>query len=201
MTKPQTQDTEYIETVLSRTLIGYMRVSTDDQDVEMQRQALDRAGVLAGDIYSDHITGAKVVRPGLDAALARLQAGDTLVVWKLDRLGRQVRHLYNLVLGLQERGIGFKSVTESFDTTTAMGKAMFGMLCVFAEMERDNIKLRVKTGMAVKKAQGVRMGRPVVPFYDHAAARRDIKGGMVLEEACGKHGFSMSTARRLRRSA
>lgn len=184
------------------TLIGYMRVSTDDQDLTLQRTALVAAGVAPGDIYMDEgISGYSRKRPGLNEALARLHAGDTLVVWKLDRLGRGMLHLIEMVEGFVSRGVAFRSLTEEWDTSSPMGKAMFRIGCVFAELERDMIRMRVKAGMASRMAAGVRMGRPVVAFYDRGSAISDIVDGMSLEEACRVHGFSMSTARRLKRGA
>src|SRR3954463_2001064 len=101
-------------------LIGYARISTQDQNLDLQRDALQKAG--CEQIYTDRVSGTKDNRPGLTDALSHLRSGDTLVVWRLDRLGRSLRHLLDTVTGLQERGIGFKSLQESIDTTTSGGK-------------------------------------------------------------------------------
>src|SRR5918912_2252707 len=103
-------------------LIGYVRVSTDEQHLDLQRDALLKAGVAAKDIYTDKVTGVKSERPGLQAALTHLREGDTFVVWRLDRLGRSLKHLIETITVLQEKGIGFKSLTENIDTTTSGGK-------------------------------------------------------------------------------
>ena len=104
-------------------LIGYARVSTDDQNLDLQRDALDKAGCER--IFTDHISGTKARRPGLEEALSHLRSGDTLVVWRLDRLGRSLRHLIDTLTELQENGIEFKSLSESIDTTTSGGKLIF----------------------------------------------------------------------------
>src|ERR671935_669152 len=102
-------------------LIGYARVSTNEQNLDLQRDALRKAGVAAKDIYTDKITGTTAQRPGLEQALSHLRAGDTLVVWRLDRLGRSLKHLIETVTKLEKRGIGFKSLTENIDTTPPGG--------------------------------------------------------------------------------
>src|SRR3954468_12402149 len=116
-------------------LIGYARVSTEDQNLDLQRDALKKAG--CEEIYTDKVSGTKARRPGLEQALSHLRAGDTLVVWRLDRLGRSLRHLIDTVTELQERGIGFKSVTETIDTTTSGGKLIFNIFASLAEFERE----------------------------------------------------------------
>lgn len=138
--------------------IGYARISTDKQDHALQTQALHKAG--CDRVFTDTISGKTTTREGLDACLAALNEGDTLVVWKLDRLGRRVVHLKEMVEGLQERGINFQSLQEEINTKTAVGKLFFHLLCVFAEFERDLISERVKAGLAATRANGKTLGRP-----------------------------------------
>jgi DNA invertase Pin-like site-specific DNA recombinase len=139
-------------------LIGYARVSTDDQNLDMQRDALEKAG--CEQIYTDRVSGTKDNRPGLTVALSHLRSGDTLVVWRLDRLGRSLRHLIDTVTGLQERGIGFKSITESIDTTTSGGKLVFHIFGALAEFEREIIRERTQAGLVAARARGRNGGRP-----------------------------------------
>src|SRR5215471_13361857 len=120
-------------------LIGYARVSTNEQHLDLQRDALLKAGGTAKDIYTDKVTGVKADRPGLTLALSHLREGDTLVVWRLDRLGRSLRHLIETVTTLKEQGISFKSLTENIDTSTATGTLVFQIFGALAEFERNLI--------------------------------------------------------------
>lgn len=139
--------------------IGYARVSTQEQTLNLQRDALRVAGCET--IFDDQgVSGAKANRPGLDAAFAALQPGDVLVVWKLDRLGRSLRHLIDTLRDLSDRGIGFYSIQDAIDTTTAGGRLYFHIMGALAEFERDLISERTKAGMAAAKARGVHVGRP-----------------------------------------
>jgi DNA invertase Pin-like site-specific DNA recombinase len=141
-------------------LIGYARVSTKDQDLALQLAALKAAGVAAKDIYTDKASGKLSQRPGLDKALARLEPGDTLVVWKMDRLGRSMIHLVETVTALGERDIGFRSLSETFiDTTTNGGKFIFHVFAALAEFERGLIRERTKAGLDEARAKGHRGGR------------------------------------------
>src|ERR671939_175207 len=106
-------------------LIGYARVSTNEQNLDLQRDALIKAGVAAKDIYTDKVTGVKAERPGIQAALSHLRAGDTFIVWRLDRLGRSLKHLIETVTKLKEQGVAFKSLTENIDTSSSGGKLVF----------------------------------------------------------------------------
>src|SRR3954471_24173172 len=126
-------------------LIGYARVSTDDQNLDLQRDALENAG--CEQIYTDNVSGTKARRPGLENALSHLRLDDTLVVWRLDRLGRSLRHLIDTVTELQEKGICFKSLTESIDTTTSGGKLIFHIFGALAEFEREIIRERTQAGL------------------------------------------------------
>ena len=139
-------------------LIGYARVSTDEQNLDLQLSALKQAE--CEQIYTDKVSGTKATRPGLTDALSHLRSGDTFVVWRLDRLGRSLRHLIDTVTDLQERGIGFKSLTEAIDTTTSGGKLVFHIFGALAEFEREIIKERTRAGLTAARARGKTGGRP-----------------------------------------
>ena len=146
-------------------LIGYMRVSKSDgsQTTDLQRDALLAAGVDPGHLYEDKASGKSEDRPHLDACLKALRSGDTLLVWKLDRLGRNLRHLVNIVHDLTARGVGLKVLTgqgAAIDTTSAQGKLVFGIFAALAEFERELISERTKAGLESARARGRRGGRP-----------------------------------------
>jgi DNA invertase Pin-like site-specific DNA recombinase len=141
-------------------LIGYARISTLDQTLNLQQDALAKAGCHK--IFTDTISGAKAERPGLDKALQYIRPGDTLVVWRLDRLGRSLPHLIATITALQEKQIGFKSITENIDTTTSGGKLIFHIFGALAEFERDIIKERTQAGLLAARARGRTGGRPKV---------------------------------------
>ena len=145
-------------------LIGYTRVSKADgsQVLDLQRDALLAAGVSERHLYSDSASGKKDDRPGLAACLQALREGDTLVVWKLDRLGRSLRHLVNVVHDLTSRGVGLRVLTgqgAAIDTTTPAGKLVFGIFASLAEFERDLISERTRAGLASARARGRKGGR------------------------------------------
>jgi len=137
--------------------VGYARVSTDDQTLALQQDALQQAGCK--EIFTDTISGTKAERPGLDEALRFLREGDTLVVWRLDRLGRSLKYLIEVMTTLTERRIGFRSLTEQIDTTTSGGKLIFHVFGALAEFERDLIRERTKAGLAAARARGHLGGR------------------------------------------
>src|SRR3954454_3013047 len=139
-------------------LIGYARISTQDQNLDLQRDALTKAG--CEQIYTDRVSGTKATRPGLREALSHLRSGDTLVVWRLDRLGRSLRHLIDTITDLQERGVGFKSLTESIDTTTSGGRLVFNIFGSLAEFEREIIRERTNAGLSAARSRGKNGGRP-----------------------------------------
>jgi DNA invertase Pin-like site-specific DNA recombinase len=139
-------------------LIGYARVSTHEQTLNLQRDALEKAG--CSKLFTDTASGAKTERKGLDEALDYVRKGDTLVVWRLDRLGRSLPHLITTMTGLEERGIGFKSLTENIDTTTSGGKLIFHIFGALAEFERNLIRERTTAGLTAARARGKRGGRP-----------------------------------------
>lgn len=146
-------------------LVGYMRVSKADgsQNTDLQRDALVAAGVDADALYEDHASGKKDDRPQLVACVKALREGDTLVIWKLDRLGRDLRHLVNVVHDLTQRGIGLKVLTgegSAIDTSTSSGKLVFGIFAALAEFERELIRERTLAGLAASRARGRRGGRP-----------------------------------------
>ena len=138
--------------------IGYARVSTEDQHLDLQRDALSKAE--CGRIFEERKSGAQKRRPALSAALRSLRAGDVLVVWKLDRLGRSLQDLIAILGGLERRGIGFRSISDQIDTTTPAGKLVFHITGAVAEFERALISERTKAGMQAAKRKGRKPGRP-----------------------------------------
>jgi DNA invertase Pin-like site-specific DNA recombinase len=139
-------------------LYTYLRVSTDAQDHEAQRAALTSAGVEADREFIDVLSGKTTSRPGLDEMLATVRWGDTVVVYRLDRLGRSMLHLVSLVLDLEQRGVTVRSISESLDTSTTMGKMVLSLYAGMAQLERETIAMRTKAGLAAAKARGVRLG-------------------------------------------
>lgn len=140
-------------------IVGYARVSTEEQKLDLQIQALERAGCEG--IEKDHgQSGANFARSGLETTMKLLKEGDTLVVWRLDRLGRSLSGLVSIMEELGRRGIQFRSITENIDTATSGGKLMFHMMAALAEFERSIISERTKAGMAAAKSRGKRLGRP-----------------------------------------
>ena len=138
--------------------IGYARVSTKDQSLDLQVDALRRAG--CDKVYQEVVSGAKAERPVLDALLADLRPGDVLVIWKLDRLGRSLRHLVELASALLEKGVGLKSLNDPIDTTTSSGRLTFNLFASLAEFERDLIRERTQAGLTAARARGRLGGRP-----------------------------------------
>src|SRR5690349_6433555 len=138
-------------------LIGYARVSTTDQTTALQEDALAKAG--CDRIFTDTASGSRSDRPGLAEALTYVRTGDTLVVWRLDRLGRSLAHLIKTVMQLKDRGVNFKSLQEQLDTTTSGGKLVFHFFGAVAEFERDLIRERTMAGLAAARARGRRGGR------------------------------------------
>jgi DNA invertase Pin-like site-specific DNA recombinase len=139
-------------------LIGYARVSTHEQTLNLQQDALTKAGCTK--IFTDTASGAKAERKGLEEALTYVRKGDTLVVWRLDRLGRSLPHLITTMTDLEERGIGFKSLTENIDTTTSGGKLIFHIFGALAEFERNLIRERTQAGLTAARERGRIGGRP-----------------------------------------
>jgi DNA invertase Pin-like site-specific DNA recombinase len=139
-------------------LIGYARVSTQDQTLNLQKDALEKLGCTK--IFTDTASGAKAERIGLEEALEYVREGDTLVVWRLDRLGRSLKHLIETISKLDNCKIGFKSLTENIDTTTSGGKLIFHIFGALAEFERNLIRERTNAGLTAARARGRKGGRP-----------------------------------------
>ena len=139
-------------------LIGYARVSTHEQNLTLQVDALKKAGCHR--VFEDRVSGAKSERPGLKAVVEYARAGDTLLVWRLDRLGRSLKHLIEIIGGLEKRRVGFKSLQESIDTTTSGGRLVFHVFGALAEFERNLIRQRTQAGLAAARARGRKGGRP-----------------------------------------
>lgn len=156
-------------------LLGYSRVSTGDQDAALQDDALTAAGCSR--IFSDTASGALAERPQLAQVLDHLREGDTLVVWKLDRFGRSISHLIETVTALEKRGVGFRSLQESIDTTTPGGRLVFHVFAAMAEFERDVIRERTNAGLAAARARGRKGGRPSVMTPDKLTVARELYAG------------------------
>jgi len=167
-------------------LIGYARVSTAEQDLALQLDALHSAGTTR--IFEDRgVSGAKTERPGLNAALSFLRDGDTLVVWKLDRLGRSMTHLLQTVTDLEGRGVGFRSLTENVDTTTPTGRLVFHIFGALGQFERDLIRERTHAGLTAAAARGRKGGRPVAATPEKIVrARQLIASGLTVREAAAR---------------
>lgn len=171
-------------------LIGYARISTGDQSLDLQRNALQGAGCER--IFDDVMSGAKPKRPGLNRCLRALEAGDTLVVWKLDRLARSLKSLIEVMQHLDGRKIGFRSLTQAVDTTTPSGRMMLGILGVVAEFERDLIIERTNAGLQAARERGQTFGRPVVvtPEKLAEAKRLILVEGLSVPKAAKRIGVS-----------
>lgn len=166
-------------------LIGYARVSTAEQDTALQTDALHKAGCKQ--VFEDMISGAKAERPGLASALEFLRDGDVLVVWRLDRLGRSLPHLIEVIGALEARGVGFWSLTESIDTTTSSGRLIFHVFGALGQFERDLIRDRTKAGLAAAASRGRKGGRkPVVNDERLQRAREYMAKGLNVREAAAR---------------
>lgn len=178
-------------------LIGYARVSTEEQNLALQQDALSAAGCTR--IFEDQgITGKAVSRPGLDAALATLNPGDTLVVWRLDRLGRSLVHLIGLIDELDRQGVRVESLTEALETGSSSGRLVLHMMAALAEFERTLISERTRAGLAAARARGTRLGRP--PRFGAAVRRQalhDVANGQPVAKVASAHGMHPRTLYRM----
>ncbi len=173
-------------------LIGYARVSTPDQDLAPQLDALTKAGCER--TFTDKASGAKIGRAGLAEALSHARPGDVLVVWKLDRLGRTIKGLVDLAAELNDKEIGFRSLTDGIDTSGTAGKFMFHMLAAFAEMERDLMRERTTAALRVAASKGRVGGRKPVMTPDRLKAARELlASGMKPSKVAAAIGVSIPT--------
>lgn len=177
--------------------IGYSRVSTSDQKLDLQTDALTKAGCEA--FYRDEgISGYTTTRPGLDACMASLKAGDCLVVYKLDRLGRSLEHIMSTIKGFEARGIDFKSISEGFDTTTPSGKLIFHIIGALAQFERELIRERVMAGLEAAKKRGTKLGRKFTIKPDDVTKAIELHNkGMSFAEIGAEIGISRGSAHRI----
>ena len=177
--------------------IGYARVSKGDQELDLQLDALKKQGCRQDRIFMDKVTGARADRPGLDACLATLQPGDTLVVWRLDRLGRSMSHQVTLVEQLRQRGIGFRSICDGvIDTTTASGVLIFNIFATLAQFERRLIQERTRAGLTAARARGRLGGRkPIEPKSPRVQMAKTMHRdrSVTINDICKTLGISRST--------
>lgn len=176
--------------------LGYARVSTIDQQTNLQTDALQKAGCER--IYIEHASGAKASRPELDRMLEALRPGDTVIVWRLDRLGRSLEHLIRLVDRFTEQGVGFRSLTEQLDGTTAQGRMFLNLAGTFAQYEREGIIERTKAGLQAAKARGHVGGRPKALSGEQIIEIRKLhdSGSMTNRRIAEIYQVSMSTVNR-----
>ena len=173
-------------------LIGYARVSTQDQNLELQLEALAKAGCKK--VFEDKISGTRADRPGLNKALEMLREGDTLVVWKLDRLGRSVKNLVDLVEELHKQSVQFKSLTDAIDTGTASGRFFFHVMASLAEMERELIVERTRAGLDAARKLGRKGGRkPKMTDSKIESAKKLLSSGVPPRDVAKNLGVSIPT--------
>lgn len=174
-------------------LIGYARISTHDQTLALQLDALEKAG--CEQIFTDQVSGTKAERKGLTEALSHLREGDTLVVWRLDRLGRSLRHLIDTITDLADRGVGFKSLTENIDTTTTGGKLVFHIFGALAEFEREIIRERTQAGLQAARSRGKVGGRPKVLSAKEVQILRNMAAdkSLTVSDICRTLGIGRTT--------
>lgn len=177
-------------------VIGYCRVSTEEQNLDMQEQAIEKYAKEKGlelILYVEKISSRKEERKELEHAMKAATTGDVIVVYKLDRLARNTKELYTLTDHLKEKGVEFVSINDSFDTTTPTGKAMFGMLAVFAEFERDIIQQRTKAGLESAKKRGRVGGRPAIDEKTKKRVRALFESGESAKDIAKEYGIGRAT--------
>ena len=175
-------------------LVGYARVSTTEQNTNLQFDALVNYGIDKRNIFEDKVSGVKDTRVGLDSAMNFLNNGDTLVVWKLDRLGRSLKHLISIVLELESKGVKFISLTENINTTTAAGQLVFHIFGALAEFERNLIRQRVKSGLESARLRGIKGGRPqAISNEKFNAIKLALENGMPKSVVCKTFNVKRST--------
>lgn len=186
-----------MKTKIPNRLIGYARVSTNGQELQMQLDALKKEGCAKDDIFKDKASGAKAARPGLEACLATLKEGDTLLVWRLDRLGRSMRHLIELIEELRKRKVAFKSLGDgAIDTTTASGELVFNVFASLAQFERRLIQERTKAGLTAARARGRLGGRKPITASDprvQTAQKMHADKSMPVADICKSLQISRAT--------
>ena len=175
-------------------MIGYARVSTWEQTTEPQIDALTKAGCVR--VFTENASGMRADRPELAKALDYVRPGDTLVVWRLDRLGRSLKHLIETVNGLDARGVGFRSLHENVDTTTSTGRLVFHIFGALAEFERDLIVDRTKAGLAAARERGSKPGRKAALTPDQVAAVRNMRETFNVSQIAEIVGVSRATVYR-----
>jgi DNA invertase Pin-like site-specific DNA recombinase len=182
-------------------LIGYARISTYDQTLSPQKDALEKAGCEK--IFTDRVSGTKAERKGLQEAFSHLRRGDTLVVWRLDRLGRSLRHLIDTITTLDEKGIGFKSLQENIDTTTSGGKLVFHIFGALAEFEREIIRERTRAGLTAARSRGRAGGRPKALSAKQVQMLRNMAAdkSLTVSDICNTLGIGRTTFYRYAKAA
>ena len=184
-------------------IIGYIRVSTEEQNLDMQRQVIEKYAAdqqLECIIYEEKISSRRKDRTELQHAIKAAARGDRFVVYKLDRLARSTKELYELTETMRERDIDFVSISDSFDTSTATGKAMFGMLAVFAEFERDIIQQRTKAGLEAARKRGKIGGRPAIDEDKKRRIRKLYEAGESATDIAKEFGIGRSTVYKMLKS-
>lgn len=180
-------------------LIGYARVSTVDQNLDMQISALRKAGIPEQDIYSESVSGVSRRRPAFAAAMKACRPGDTLVAWRLDRIGRDTGHLIKMLEDFRVRGIHIKSLTEPIDTTSPIGALMFHFIAALAQFERNLVSVRTKAGMQRRRERGERVGpEPKLNDKQRREIMKLLRSGGNAKDVAKQYNVSRQTVYRVR---